>query len=655
MKNTLLLLTFLLLSSALMAQNAGTLTMSPEQPMPGETVTITYQVGDSPLKKADQVFGLAYCLGGEERVILDIPLEKDGDTFTGSFTLSEDAKLVTVLFENEKGDLKDDNTKKGYYSLLYEADRETPVKKAYYQLGMGLYNRNMGYRIDANKERGFELIQKELANHPELKKDPTMMSTYSWLAFEQEDEKGMEEIKALVKDYAKAKKEEKKLETALTIYEYDLKDEKMAEKVKKTILKRYPKGTFAKNMANRAVYDAQKDPERLDSAFLELVKFYDLEEKDDQKSYQSMVGRVATYMIKAKDLEKAKKYIAMMDEEHTYYPSMMRNAAIALAGKKLSDESIDLDLALQYAELADRSYQKKLEKPVEKSAFFSPRQYLQLLASSVGDYKRALAMIHHKGENNKKALAFHEQALKANPTPTLDWYEEHATYHEAAMPAAATEKLLAHYIQDNKATDIMKERFQAIFMENNTKEQAFTKYMALLEKEANAEYRKKIEQKLINESASDFSLVNLDGETVQLSDYQGKVVVIDFWATWCGPCKASFPAMQETLDKQKDNDEVVFLFINSWEQGKSNDEKDELISTFVEENEYTFNVPMDYDDKVIKSYKVDGIPTKFVIGPDGQIRFKSVGFRGSNAEMIKELMMMIDIAAQKDNTSVALD
>jgi peroxiredoxin len=223
------------------------------------------------------------------------------------------------------------------------------------------------------------------------------------------------------------------------------------------------------------------------------------------------------------------------------------------------------------------------------------------------------------------------------------------------MPAAATEKLLAQYIQDSKATDNMKERFQAIFMENNTKEQTFQKYLALLEKEANAEYRKKVQQKMIDEPAPNFSLVNLDGETVQLSDYQGKVVVLDFWATWCGPCKASFPAMQEALDKQKDNEEVVFLFINSWERKESNEEEEEVVRQFIEKNEYTFNVPMDYDDEVIKSYKVDGIPTKFVISPDGQIRFKSVGFAGSNAEMIKELMMMVEIAAQRDNASASLD
>lgn len=112
--------------------------------------------------------------------------------------------------------------------------------------------------------------------------------------------------------------------------------------------------------------------------------------------------------------------------------------------------------------------------------------------------------------------------------------------------------------------------------------------------------------------------------------------------------------MQETLDKNKDNDQVVFLFIDSWQSEEGNDKKDEVVRKFIEENKYTFNVPMDYDNKVIESYKVTGIPTKFVIGPDGNIRFKSVGFRGSNAEMIKELMMMIDIAAQRDNATASI-
>jgi thiol-disulfide isomerase/thioredoxin len=175
-----------------------------------------------------------------------------------------------------------------------------------------------------------------------------------------------------------------------------------------------------------------------------------------------------------------------------------------------------------------------------------------------------------------------------------------------------------------------------------------------LEKEANQGAWEKLKKKMLDEVAPDFSLVNLEGDTVSLSELRGKVVILDFWATWCGPCKASFPAMQEALEKTKGNDQVVFLFINSGERGESNTEEDEKVRKFIEENDYTFNVPMDYDDIVINSYKVRAIPTKIVIGPEGQIRFKSVGFMGSNEAMVKELMMMVDMVKEKDLVSAGV-
>src|SRR5690554_8083345 len=68
------------------------------------------------------------------------------------------------------------------------------------------------------------------------------------------------------------------------------------------------------------------------------------------------------------------------------------------------------------------------------------------------------------------------------------------------------------------------------------------------------------------EPAPDFTLEDLEGNTVSLKDLEGKVVVLDFWATWCAPCIKSFPAMQMAVNKYKDDPEVEFLFINTWEQ-----------------------------------------------------------------------------------------
>ena len=120
-------------------------------------------------------------------------------------------------------------------------------------------------------------------------------------------------------------------------------------------------------------------------------------------------------------------------------------------------------------------------------------------------------------------------------------------------------------------------------------------------------------------------------------------VIVDFWAAWCGPCKASFPGMQKAVNKYADNENVEFLFLDTWENGKN---KEENASKFMTENNYTFNVVMDNDNKAVADYKVDGIPTKFVVDKNGMIRFKSVGFNGSDDALVSELSMMIEMAEE---------
>jgi hypothetical protein len=85
---------------------------------------------------------------------------------------------------------------------------------------------------------------------------------------------------------------------------------------------------------------------------------------------------------------------------------------------------------------------------------------------------------------------------------------------------------------------------------------------------------------------------------------------------------------------------VVFLFIDTWE---NKDNRDARVSGFIKDNDYPFHVLMDNDNKVVVDYKVDGIPTKFIIGPDQKIRFKSVGFGGNADELVEELKMMIEM------------
>ena len=151
-----------------------------------------------------------------------------------------------------------------------------------------------------------------------------------------------------------------------------------------------------------------------------------------------------------------------------------------------------------------------------------------------------------------------------------------------------------------------------------------------------------LRKSMINEKAPVFALVDLNGKKIDLGELKGKVVIVDFWATWCGPCKASFPGMQKMVSKYKDDPNVKFVFIDTWEKG---DEKQKNAAEFIANNKYSFHVLMDNDDKVVAEFKVEGIPTKFVIDKNGMVRFKAVGFDGSDDKLMTELTAMIEMAS----------
>jgi thiol-disulfide isomerase/thioredoxin len=171
---------------------------------------------------------------------------------------------------------------------------------------------------------------------------------------------------------------------------------------------------------------------------------------------------------------------------------------------------------------------------------------------------------------------------------------------------------------------------------------SFDEYITALQKEATIKMLEDLRKSMINEKAPVFALVDLNGKRIDLGELKGKVVIVDFWATWCGPCKASFPGMQKMVNKYKDDPNVKFVFIDTWERG---DEKQKNAAEFIANNKYSFHVLMDNDDKVVAEFKVEGIPTKFVIDKNGMVRFKAVGFDGSDDKLMAELTAMIEMAS----------
>jgi peroxiredoxin len=119
--------------------------------------------------------------------------------------------------------------------------------------------------------------------------------------------------------------------------------------------------------------------------------------------------------------------------------------------------------------------------------------------------------------------------------------------------------------------------------------------------------------------AADFTLRDLDGKLHKLSDYRGKVVFLNFWATWCPPCREEIPSM-ERLNEVLGSKDFVMLAINT-------DENIKDLESFVKEHPHNFTVLSDADGKIQQLYKVIKFPETFVIDRQGRIVEHIVGAR----------------------------
>ncbi|MNJ46146.1 Thiol-disulfide oxidoreductase ResA [compost metagenome] len=133
----------------------------------------------------------------------------------------------------------------------------------------------------------------------------------------------------------------------------------------------------------------------------------------------------------------------------------------------------------------------------------------------------------------------------------------------------------------------------------------------------------------IGNRAPDFSLLNLNGEEVKLSDYRGKTVLLNFWASWCPPCRIEMPHMEKFYKKYGDKDAVI-LAVNMTHLEDSQDE----VKSFLEDLGLTFPHAIDLKGTVTDTYRVVGYPTTYVLNANGVITQRFQGAIDYN--MMKE-------------------
>lgn len=600
----------------------GNFSFLPERPEPGDEITVYYNSDNTKLALSENVEMVAYTysIGLDETVGIEMKKIKNG--WKGKVQTTEKTKGVVVKFINQE--IVDNNEKNGYVIHLYKGDEIIPGSYA----GLGGAHLNWGsYYVDLERDfnLSLELMNKDFENNPDIKEE--YLSSYLLLLSQLFPDKVNEIAKTELQEIEKKNNLEEK-DLSVLVEWYGKLDQEKSESYYKILIEKYPQNERVQIKRYQEVQnenDIVKKKELAD-------KFY--KDFPDSRYSQTVYDLVAIYY------RDNNRFNEMLDffKDNSNKTSIFRFYSV---NQRIFKENGDPDIALQIAKLGVERSEKELINPSKKKPdFLTEKEWKEETEFYTGlnyfSYGKALFLTGNK----KEAETNLEKAAGLTKNKDGEVNEMFVTSVFENGNNAKTKEIIENYIKDGKSTSSMMDILKEIFISGNNSAEEFENYLSKFKSLALEDLKNKLKNEMINKAAPNFTLEDFNGNKISLADLKGKTVIVDFWATWCGPCLQSFPGMQKAVEKYNDNDNVKFLFVNSWERVE---DKKKNAQEFIKKNNYPFLVLMDYDNEVIKDFGVAGIPTKFIIDKNSDIRFMSVGFSGNTDHLVDEISVMIDL------------
>ncbi|WDF77187.1 redoxin domain-containing protein [Mucilaginibacter sp. KACC 22773] len=421
-----------------------------------------------------------------------------------------------------------------------------------------------------------------------------------------------------------ADKDEKGITRATQIAEA-IRQNALADSLSEVSVKRYPKGHAAFVKYYSDLVSMNTTAAEKEKKYQELIQQFPEPAQDADITYDYARAEVAYFYAMEGNAAKCEQWVesvkspsfqntiisvdAPLLEAKNEFPTAERMIRKAVAIAKAGADKNSSAKENYYANVADLAYVLFKQKRYKDALIYATEAYEGSTRKS-GSVKTVYAMTLTANKRGKEALP-----------------------------------LLVEEVKAGRATAEIKNSLKAAYIQDKGSEVGYADLMSSLNADLHKEVQANVGKKMISENAPEFALADVNGNKVSLTELKGKVVILDFWATWCGPCKKSFPAMQRVVNKYKDDPNVKFLFIDTWED-IPNPAKD--VKAFIAKNNYSFQVLLD-DKKsnVVGMFGITGIPAKFVIDGNGKVRFKLTGFDGADDAAVEEMSTMIEMARKQ--------